>query len=162
MAGDGGRADVDREAVGAIAKARPDADDAVAGMDRDGGRPVALAERLLQALQAAQVAGHLAQLPLRAQRLLQPLQVAGRPLHVGLLDLDVVQPDDRVEADLAHLGALADDLLVDLAVRRDVDHHVAQQLGLAGQPAALLHALVARPVALLGRPTAARRARRAS
>ena len=99
-------------------------------------RPVALAQRLLQALQAAQVAGQLAELPLLGQRILQPLQVAARALHVGLRDLDVVQAHDRVELDLADLGALPDDLLVDLAVGRHVDDHVAQQLRLAGQPAA--------------------------
>ena len=78
VARDRGRADVDREAVGAIAKARPDADDPVARVDRDGDLPVALAQRLLQALQHAQIAGQLPQLPLLAERLLQALEIAAR------------------------------------------------------------------------------------
>ena len=71
-----------------------------------------------------------------AQRLLQPLEVAALAVHVGLLDLDIVQADDRIELDRAHLGALAHDLLVHLAVGRHVDDDVAQELRLAGQPAA--------------------------
>ena len=65
--------------------------------------------------------------PLLLQRLLQALQVAGRVVHVGLGDLDVVQLHDRIDLDRAHLGALAHHLLVDLAVLRHVDDEVALQ-----------------------------------
>ncbi len=56
-------------------------------------------------------------------------------LHVGLGDLDVVQPDHGVDLDRPDLGALSHDLLVDLALGRDVDHDVAEQLRLAAEPA---------------------------
>ncbi len=132
-------------------EARPHRDDAVGRMDRDRDLPMALAERLLQALQAAQIAGQLAQAPLLGERFLQPLQVAGRRVHVGRLDLDVVQPHHRIELDRADLGALPDHLLVHLAVGRHVDDHVAEQLRLTGQAAVRRHLLAARAVALLGR-----------
>ena len=45
----------------------------------------------------------------------------------GSRDLDIVQMDRRIELDLADLGALADDLPVDLAVGRHVDDDVAQE-----------------------------------
>ena len=78
--------------------------------------------------------------PLRLQRLLDPLEVAALPVHVGLLDLDIVEPGQRIELDRAHLGALADHLLVDLAVGRHVDDDVALKLRLTGQPPARLQA----------------------
>ena len=59
-------------------------------------------------------------------------QIAALGVHVGLGDLDIVQAHHRVELDRAHLGALADDLPVHLALGRHVDHDVAQQL--AWQP----------------------------
>ena len=107
---------------------------------------------VLQALQAAQIAGEFAQPPLLGQRLLQALQVAERRLDVGLFDLDVVQADHRIELDRAHLGALPDHLLVHLTVGRHVDDDVPEQHRLAGQPAAGQHFAVALPIALLGRP----------
>ena len=55
--------------------------------------------------------------PLLGQRPLEALQVAGGLVHVGLGDLDVVEAGGGVERDGAGLGALADDLLVDLGSR---------------------------------------------
>ena len=69
------------------------------------------------------------------QRPLEALEVAARLVHVGLGDLDVVQPGRGIELDRAGLGALADDLLVDLALRRHVDDDVALELRLAAEPA---------------------------
>jgi hypothetical protein len=151
MGRDRGRADVDREAVGAIVEARPEGDDAIGRVHRDRDLPAALAERPLQALQTAQIAGQLTQAPLLGERFLQAPQIADRRVHVGLFDLDVVQAHDRIELDRAHLGAFPDDLLVHLAVGRHVDDHVAQQPRLAGQAAPGLHHLVAGAVVLLGR-----------
>jgi hypothetical protein len=56
-------------------------------------------------------------------------------VHVGLLDFDEVQAHGRVELDRADLGALAHDLLVDLALGRNVDDDSAEGLGLAGKRA---------------------------
>ena len=89
-----------------------------------------------------------------------PLEVAALPVHVRLLDLDVMQPGRRIELDRAHLGAFADHLPVHLAVGRHVDDDIAQQLRLAGQPAARGQPLAAL-VALLGRRERAQMLRRA-
>ena len=150
MRGDGGRADVDGDAVERVVEAGPAGDDPLALVDGDRDLPLALAQRLLQLAQRPQVDGQLAQPPLRLQRLLDPLEVAALPVHVRLLDLDIVEPGRGIELDRAHLGALADHLLVHLAVGRHVDDDVAQQLRLAGQPPARLQALPAL-VALLDR-----------
>ena len=104
-------------------------------MDRDRDLPGTLPKRLLQPLQHPEIAGEFAQLPLLAQRLLQALEVAARALHVGLFDLDIVQADHRIELDRPDLGTLPDDLLVNLALGRDVDHDVALQPRLAAEPA---------------------------
>ena len=148
--GDRGRADVDRDAEQRIVEAGPAGGDPLALVHRDGHLPLALAQRLLQAAQRVQVDGELAQAPLRLQRLLDPLEVAALPVHVRLLDLDIVEPGRGIELDRAHLGALPDHLLVHLAVGRHVDDDVAQELRLAGQPPPRLQALPAL-VALLDR-----------
>ena len=77
----------------------------------------------------------------------------GRPLgdaELGRLDLDVVEPDDRIEVEVADVEALADDLAVDLALGRDVDDEVAPDVGHAAQPAAVGEALVGAVLGLDG------------
>ena len=59
--------------------------------------------------------------PTRARAPRTADQVAGRRRELGPLDLDVVEPDDGVDLEVAHVEALADDLAVDLALLRDVD-----------------------------------------
>ena len=140
MAGDGGGADVEGEAVGLVVEARPHRGDLLAVMDGDGDGPIALAQRLLQVLDDPQVAVEPGQAPLRRQRLHQPLQVAGGIVHVGLDHLDIVQAHDRIELDGPHLRALAHHLLVDLAVGRHVDDEVALQQRRAAEAAPVLEA----------------------
>ena len=140
VAGDGGGADVDGEAVdAAVVEAGPDVQDArlgAVGVDGAGDLPVALAQRGLEHLQGAEVALDALELPLLGQRPLEALQVAGGLVHVGLGDLDVVEAGGGVEGDGAGLGALADDLLVDLGFGGDVDDDVGEELGLAAEAAA--------------------------
>ena len=57
-------------------------------------------------------------------------------MHVGLCDLDVVQPHDGVDLDRMGLGALAHDLPMHLAFRRHVDDEITTQPSLAAEPAA--------------------------
>ncbi len=76
------------------------------------------------------------ELPLLGERAFEALQVAGGLVHVGLGDLDVVEAGGGVEGDGAGLGALADDLLVDLGFGGDVDDGVGEELGLAAEAAA--------------------------
>ena len=65
----------------------------------------------------------------------KPVGVAERLLHVGLVHLDVAELDDRIALDDARLGALPDDLPVDLHVLRHVDDEVALDGGRAGEAA---------------------------
>ena len=83
------------------------------------------------------------QAPLALERLEEPDEVARRRGELGRRDLDVVEADDRVDDEVADRQALADDLAVDLALGRDVDDHVAAQVGGARQAAALGEALLA-------------------
>ena len=69
-----------------------------------------------------------------------PVGVAERLVHVRLVDLDVAELGDRIALDQPRLGALPDDLPVDLHVLRHVDDEVALDGGVsrrggAGSPA---------------------------
>jgi hypothetical protein len=72
-------------------------------------------------------------------------------VHVGLLHLDKMQADHRVELDVVRLGLLAHHLAVDLAARGHVDDHVAEHLGRARQAPPGGHGL-GRAIFLLDRP----------
>ncbi len=144
MAGDGGRADIDRKPIDLVVEARPDRGDLLAVMDGDRDLPLALAQRLLQALDHAQVGIEILQVPLLAQRLFHALQIAGGIVHVRLGDLDVMQAHHGIELDRPHLGPLAHHLLVDLAFRRHVDDGIAIEQGRTGETAS------GRQAALLG------------
>ena len=137
VAGDGGGADIEGRAVGPVVEARPERDDALAPVHGDRGRPFALAERALEALQDMEVTGEIVEAPLLPQRVRQSLEVAAWRVHVGLGDLDVVQTDRGIDGEVAGLGALAHDLLVHLALGRHVDDEVAPDVRRAAQPPAL-------------------------
>jgi hypothetical protein len=140
MRRDGGGAQVDGQPVdAALVEPRPDLQDArarvaVAAMHRHRHLPAALAQRRLQPAQHRQPGLGRLQPPLVGQRTGQPLQIAGRLVHVGLFHLDVVKLRRRVHRDDAGGRCLADHLLVDLAFGRHVDHHVAHDLRLTAQP----------------------------
>ena len=71
-----------------------------------------------------------------AERQLHAAKIARRLVHVRLGDLDVIEADDRIDLDRMRLGALADNLTMDLAFRRHVDDEIAADPGLAAEPAA--------------------------
>ena len=96
--------------------------------------PRALAQRRLQLLQHAHVAGEPGQPPLELERVLEAAQVARGVVHVGRLHFDVVQAHHGVELDVVRLGGLAHDLAVHLAVGRHVDDDIAQHLRRAREP----------------------------
>ena len=95
MGRDGGRADVDRDAEGALGEARHDRDDVAALAQRDGDLPLSRAQRLLQADERGEIGVRFAKAPLFAQGLLQTPKIARRLVHVGLGDLDIIEADDR-------------------------------------------------------------------
>ena len=66
----------------------------------------------------------------------------------GLLDLDVVQPHDRIDLDRVGVGLLPHDLAMDLGLGRHVDQQIAADLRVTPEPAILGEA-VAFAVALL-------------
>ena len=82
-------------------------------------------ERRLERPDDLEVGLEAGQLPLALERLEQPGEVAGRRRELGRRDLDVVEPDDRVDGERPDVEALAHDLAVDLALGRDVDQDVA-------------------------------------
>src|SRR6185503_9155955 len=67
--------------------------------------------------------------PLPGERGGQSGEVAAGLGQLGLLDLDLVQPDDRIDDEVAHGHALA----VDLALRRHVDEDVALDVRTAAE-----------------------------
>ena len=140
MGCDGGGAHVHRHAPGVLPEARPHGNDLAAVVHRDGDFPPTLAQRNLQLLKHPDVTAQTDQAPLVLQRLLHAAQIPGGVVHIGFLHLDVVQADQRIDLDVARLGCLAHHLAVYLAACRDVDHHIAQHLGRARQPATSVQA----------------------
>ena len=133
VAGDRRRSDIDRDPIRRLVEPRPDSDDVVAGVDRHGDTVLAGFEGRLEGAHDLEVRLEARQLPFTLERLEQPGQVAGRRRELGWRDLDVVEPDDWVDREGADVEALAHDLAVDLALRRDVDQDVATQRGRARQ-----------------------------
>ena len=148
VAGDRRRADVEGDAVGGVVEAGPDARDHRRVVDGDRDRPAARAQGLLQPRQDVVVAREPAQLPLALERLAQAAEVARRRGEIGLLDLDVVEPDDGVDLDRMGVRLLAHDLPVHLALGRHVDHELALDARRAAEPAAGGEPLVGRVGAL--------------
>ena len=136
MGGDGGRADINRNAEGALGKARHDGHDVAAFAQSDGDLPLPRAQSLLQTGERREIGGRFSKSPLLAQSLLQAPQIARRLVHVRLGDLDIVEADDRIDLDRMGLGALAHDLPVNLTFGRDVDDEIAAHPGLAAEPSA--------------------------
>ena len=134
VGGDGGRADIDRNAESALGEARRDGDDVATFAQRDGDLPLPRAQCLLQADERREIGVRFANAPLLVQRLLEATKITGRLVHVRLGDLDVIEADDRIDLDRMGLRALADDLPVDLAFGRHVDDEIAANLGLAAEP----------------------------
>ena len=136
VGGDGGGADIDRDAEGALGEARHDGDDVAAFAQRDGDLPLPRAQRLLQAGKRREIDVRFVEIPLLVQSLLKATKIARRLVHVRLADLDVIEADDRIDLDRMRLRALADDLPMNLAFGRHVDDEVAANSGLAAEPPA--------------------------
>ena len=127
------RADVDRRSVHPVLQAGPHRDDVAVAVDCDGDPPVAVPQRRLERLEHLQVAAQVREAPLLAKCRLDPAQIAGGVVHVGLGDLDEPQPHHRIDANRMHLGPLAHHLPVNLAVGRDIDDDIAPELRRAAQ-----------------------------
>ena len=122
------RPDVDGHAEHPLLEPRPYGADGAPVVHRDGDRVVAALEGRLELAEDVEVGVQAVERPLATERLLEPGEVAAGGLERRPLDLDVVEPDDRVDLEVADREALADDLLVDLALGRDVDDGVAPDL----------------------------------
>ena len=129
MGGDGGGADINRKAVDDILEARPDMDQLTLVADSDSHFPVSRTENLLQAVQGRAVDPQFTDFPLLGQGQIQPLQIAGRVMHVRLAYLDIMQAHDRVYFNGPCLDALAHHLAVHLAGFRHIDNNVAFDQG---------------------------------
>ena len=148
--GDRGRADVDRDAVRLLVQPGPDRDDRGPLVDGHRHPAAILLQRGVEDPDHRDVRLETLELPVAGELDLEPVQVAGRGGQLGRRDLDVVEADDRIDLERAHVEALADDLAVDLALGRDVDDRVAEKPGRTAQPAVIGEA-ARRAVLLLDR-----------
>ena len=143
MRRDGGRPKIDRDPVKRpFVEAGPEMHDPrrvfiIAQMHGNCDFPCALAQSGLQRLQDLQIGLYVLKLPLVAQSIAQTLKIARGVVHVGFKNLDVKELGRRVQDDIACFGPFADDLFVDLTFGGHVDHHIAHDLRLAAQTAAL-------------------------
>ena len=137
VGGDGGGADIDRDAEGALGEARHDGHDVAAFAQRNGDLPLPRAQRLLQAERASRDRrAFRCDAPLLVQSLLKAAKIARRLVHVRLADLDVIEAHHGVDLDRMRLRALAHDLPMNLAFGRHVDDEIAANPGLAAEPSA--------------------------
>ncbi len=150
MRGDRGRADVESEPIGALAKARQDRDDFALVAQGDGDLEGAGAQRLLQPAQHAAGSRRASPTPHCSRNaVLQAPEIARGVVHVGLADLDIVKAHDRIDLDRMRLGALAHDLAMDLAFRGHVDDEIAADPRLTAEAASLAQGPALVGVALL-------------
>ena len=97
----------------------------------DSDLPLAFTKDRLKLLQNVKIANDFTGYtvwPLFIQRLGQAAEIAGRFMHVGFANLNQTEPDDGVHVDLTVIGSLADKLVMHLAFRRHVDHHIGYKL----------------------------------
>jgi hypothetical protein len=71
-----------------------------------------------------------------------------RCVHVGFLDLDIVQMNDGIQGNDPALGGFAHHLAMHLAARGYVDNQVAFDTGMAGQPVSGRQRFAAREILL--------------
>ena len=147
MPGHGGRAHVHRKAADALLEAGPDRDQLALVAHRDRDLPVASvgfpgSRRRRQRAQEADVDLESVEVPLLLEGFLHAHEIALLVGHGGPGQLEVVQLHDRVDLQVADgVGGLAHHLAMDLALRRHVDHRVAQEARLAAQAPLGLQAL---------------------
>ena len=67
----------------------------------------------------------------------QALHIAAGGVHIGFLHIDIVQTNQRIQLDVEQVSTLANDLAMDLTVRRYIDDHIAFQPRLATESAAI-------------------------
>ena len=74
--------------------------------------------------------------PLALEGLEQKLHFTAGVFKARLIDLHVVEPRGGIEPDIPGLHLLAHDLPVHLAFRRDINHRIIQQGGVAAEATA--------------------------
>ena len=153
--GDGGRADVAGDAVGLVVQARPERDDVgprglEVAVDGGGDAPVALAQDALDLRDEILRDEQVVPAPVLVQHHLQPVEIAERLVHVGLVHLDIaklyggVALDDPVDRRLAHHLGVDDGVLGHVDDEVALDGCRAGEAAALGQPADPLVALLLR------------------
>ena len=104
--------------------------------DRSRHRPITLTKGALETGEHRWVDEQPFEPPLLLESRQQPLQVTRRAGQVGLSHIDVMEPHHRIDRQCADPRPLAHDLAMDLALRRDVDDDVLDDLGGAAEPVA--------------------------
>ena len=96
-------------------------------MDRDGDRERSRLEGRLERADHVEVGFEAGQAPFPLECLEQPDRSPEGEASSGRIDLDIVEPDDGIDVEVADVEALADDLAVDLTLGRYIDDHIAAQ-----------------------------------
>jgi hypothetical protein len=114
----------------------PDTGDHGPIVNGDRNAPTSRAKRRLQAVKHFGVTVEPTQLPLPLESSAQTREVARRRREIRLLDLDVMETNDRVDVDGMGVCLLAYDLPVQLALGWHVDHELADDAGRAAEATA--------------------------
>jgi hypothetical protein len=137
MAGDGGRAHIEGHSEAAVVKPWPHRGDVGLVVDGDSDRRLSLDQGHLQVGEDSRIEPQPMELPFVLQGDEKPALVAGRIPEYRLGDLDVEQPDHRVDVDGGDLRSLSHHLAVHLAGCWDVDDHIVEDLHLTTETMSL-------------------------
>ena len=116
-------------------EARPDRGHEPAIVDGNGDAVTAGFERRLQGPDDVEIGVKVFESPLGPEACEEAGEIAARRLEGRPFDLDLEEPDDRIDDEIADRHALPDDLAMDLALGRDVDEEVAVDHRPAAEPA---------------------------
>jgi len=136
VAGDGGRTDIDGDAEHPIVELGPRGDDL--GVVPHGNRDLAtLREDRLDLPHDGEGSDELFESPVVSEGVPQHVELTAGRVEVLGADGGVVQANDGVDLDVLDVEPLAHDLPMHLALGRDVDDDVVENLGVATQPVRL-------------------------
>ena len=135
---DGGRTDIDGNPAWLVKQPWPDAGNQMLLVDRHRDTTIFACERRLQRMKLRIGQREPRHTPFTLEGLEQELHFPARIFKAGLGDLHVIQPCGGIQPDIAGFHLFTHDLSVNLTLRRDINHRIIEQGGVAAEAPAFL------------------------
>ena len=130
---DGGRTDIDGNTAWLVKQTWPDARNQMLLVDRHRDATILARECRLQRMELRIGQREPRHTPFTLEGLEQELHFAAGIFEAGLADLHVVKPCCGVEPDITGFHLFTHDLSVHLTFRRDINHGIIEQSGVAAE-----------------------------